>query len=284
MTGSITRAIVSGFCAILIAALGGCGPDYSPNTYNGSAMQQANKVYAGIVIGYREVKISNDGTVGTVTGGAAGGILGAEANSPTVPTALMALGGTVVGGVVGATLEHATGDTTGWEYIVREPKGDLVSVTQREPKPIAIGQRVLVIEGKQARIVPDYASAAFDAPSTDGKTGQDKTVQDKAATKASAPPPAAAPAAGDTSAASAASDSSTAPTAATATASSSPASTGASDTNANASTTPLATDKASSDPNTPAGTAAAAQPAATPPAPPASSSAGEGTSTATTQP
>src|SRR5262249_33646679 len=116
----VTKSITLGFCAFLTIALTGCSPDYSPNTYNGSAMQQANKVDAGIVIGFREVKISDDGTVGAVTGGAAGGILGAQTNSPTVPTALMALGGTVVGGVVGTTIQHATGDTTGWEYIVRE--------------------------------------------------------------------------------------------------------------------------------------------------------------------
>ena len=195
MTGSITRPITFGFCAFLVAALGGCGPDYSPNTYSSAAMQQANKVDTGVVVGYREVKISSDGTVGAVTGGAAGGILGAELDSPSVPTALAALGGTVVGGVVGTTLAHATGDTTGWEYIVREPKGDLVSVTQREPKPIPIGQKVLVIEGKQARIVPDYATAAFDSSpdaKADHKAAQDKPTPDKpaaaAATNATATP------------------------------------------------------------------------------------------------
>ena len=176
MTVFITRALAFGSCAFMTIALAGCGPDYSPNTYNGSAVQQANKVDTGIVIGFRQVKISDDGTVGAVTGGAAGGILGAEFGSPA---ALTALGGTVVGGVVGSTVEHATGDTTGWEYIVREPKGDLVSVTQRQPTPIAIGQRVLVIEGKQARIVPDYATAADDTPSA--PKAEEKHDQDKPA-------------------------------------------------------------------------------------------------------
>lgn len=155
-----------GLSGLVIAALAGCTPDYSPNTYSNVAVQQANKVDRGMVIGFREVKISDDGTIGTVTGGAAGGILGAETDSPVVPTALTALGATVVGGIVGATIQHTTGDTTGWEYIVREPNGDLVSVTQREPKPIPVGQRVLVIEGKQARIVPDYSSTALELPPT----------------------------------------------------------------------------------------------------------------------
>lgn len=160
----VQQKIWVGLAALSLAALAGCQPDYSPNTYSAAAMQQANKVDLGTVVGFREVKISADGTVGTVTGGAAGGILGAGMASPEVPTALTALGGTVVGGLVGNAVEHATGDTTGWEYIVRETKGDLISVTQREPKPIAIGQQVLVIEGKQARIVPDYASTPNDQP------------------------------------------------------------------------------------------------------------------------
>jgi len=186
VTGFITRTITLGFCAFATLALAACGPDYSPNTYNGSAMQQANKVDTGIVIGFRQVKISDDGTVGAVTGGAAGGILGAETNSTTVPTALMALGGTVVGGVVGAGIQHATGDTTGWEYIVREPKGDLISVTQREPTPIAIGQKVLVIEGKQARIVPDYATAESDTPAP---KAEDAKPAAAAPTATTTPPP-----------------------------------------------------------------------------------------------
>jgi outer membrane lipoprotein SlyB len=158
------RFTTLGIVAAVIVALAGCAPDYSPNTYDSAAVQQANKVDQGVVIGFREVKISDDGAVGAVTGGAAGGILGAQTDSPTVPTALTALGGTVVGGIVGNTFQHAVGDTTGWEYIVRETKGDLISVAQREPKPIPIGQKVLVIEGKQARIVADYAAVALESP------------------------------------------------------------------------------------------------------------------------
>jgi outer membrane lipoprotein SlyB len=161
--GFVTRRIELGILAASFVLLSGCTPDYSPNTYASGAVQQASKVARGVVIGFREVKISDDGTVGAVTGGAAGGILATQTDPATVPTALSALGGSLVGGIVGATIQHAAGDTTGWEYIVRETSGDLVSVAQREPKPLAIGQHVLVIDGKQARIVPDYATA-LEAP------------------------------------------------------------------------------------------------------------------------
>ncbi len=134
-------------------ALSACAPNYSPNTYSSNAVQLANKVEQGTVIGYREVKISANGSIGAVTGGAVGGVLGAEyANS-----ALAVVGGTTVGGMLGNALEHAARDTTGWEYIIRKENGDMLSVTQREASPLALAQRVLVIMGPQARVVPDYS-------------------------------------------------------------------------------------------------------------------------------
>jgi len=157
------RSVKVVLSAVALAALAGCTSDYSPNTYASNAVQQANKVEAGIIIGFREVKISASGTVGAVTGGAAGGVLGAQ-NTVGVNSALGAVGGTAIGGVVGTAIEHASGDTTGWEYIVRKSNGELLSVTQREQTPIPVGQKVLVITGNQARVVPDYSVTVETAP------------------------------------------------------------------------------------------------------------------------
>ena len=57
---------------------------------------------------------------------------------------------------MGAGAEKAVGETTAFEYIVRKPSGELISVTQKDDEQLAIGTRVLVIAGSQARIVPDY--------------------------------------------------------------------------------------------------------------------------------
>lgn len=142
--------------ALLLALLAGCAPDYSPDTYSGSAVQQANKVEQATVVGVRQVGVSAQGTLGAATGGAAGGIAGAQAPGSGVRTALTALGGTVIGGIVGTGIERATGDTTAFEYIVRKGNGELLSVTQKDSVPLVLGQRVLVIAGVQARIVADY--------------------------------------------------------------------------------------------------------------------------------
>ncbi|OYD86276.1 hypothetical protein CHT98_01555 [Azospirillum brasilense] len=152
--------------ALVAGILAGCTPNYSPNTYAASATQQANKVERAVVIGFRQVKISTNGTVGAVTGGAAGGVLGSQSGTFGINAALGAVGGTAIGGLIGTSIEHVTGDTTGWEYIVRKPDGELLSVTQREEKPIEIGQKVLVIAGSQARIVADYSTDPTPAPTT----------------------------------------------------------------------------------------------------------------------
>lgn len=139
----------------LACLLAACGPDYSPNTYMSNSVQQANKVDSGVVIGVRQVKISADATLSSATGGAAGGIAGSQAGTGAV-SALTALGGAVAGGLVGNAVGHNVEDTYGYEYIVRKPKGDLVSVTQKDDKPLKVGQHVLIIQGAQARLVADY--------------------------------------------------------------------------------------------------------------------------------
>jgi multicomponent Na+:H+ antiporter subunit A len=142
--------------ALCLAMLAGCAPNYSPDTYASNAAQQANKVEQGVIVGVRPVGISASGVVGAASGAAAGGVIGSQAGPGGITGALGAVGGSLVGGLVGTTVEHAQADTTAWEYVIKETKGDLVSVTQKDDKPLEIGQKVLVIAGNQARVVPDY--------------------------------------------------------------------------------------------------------------------------------
>jgi outer membrane lipoprotein SlyB len=161
---------------LVLAGLSGCGPSYSPDTYASNAVQQANKVEQGVVIGVRQVGVSASGTVGTVAGAAAGGIAGSQVGIGPV-SAITALGGSLVGGFAGSAAEHVSADTAAFEYIVRKPNGDLVSVTQKDKTPLALGQKVLVIAGNQARVVPDYTLPPdVSGAKSDKPTGSDKTA------------------------------------------------------------------------------------------------------------
>jgi outer membrane lipoprotein SlyB len=161
--------------ALVLASLSACGPNYTPDTYDSSAAQKENKVDQGTIVGVRPVGVSADSTAGTVTGAAAGGLAGAQVGTGAA-TAFSALGGSVVGGIAGATVEHLAGDTKAYEYIVHKTVGgDLISVTQNDKTPLTIGQKVLVIAGNQARIVPDYTVALPASSSQSAKTAAAET-------------------------------------------------------------------------------------------------------------
>jgi outer membrane lipoprotein SlyB len=143
---------------VLLAGLAACAPDYSPDTYSGRAVQQANKVEQGTVVGVRAVEIAADGTAGGVAGAAAGGVAGTRVSGSDITSAFGGIGGALIGGLIGTATEKAVGNTNGYEYIVRKGNGELVSVAQKDQLALALGQKVLVIAGNQARIVPDYTT------------------------------------------------------------------------------------------------------------------------------
>ena len=177
--------------------LGGCGGSYSPNTYSSAAVQQANKVDTGVVIGARRVDVTASGVVGGTAGAAAGSAAGASVPGTALGSTLTAIGGGLLGGAVGLGVERATGDTFAFEYIVKKDNNELVSVTQKDKAPLPLGQRVLVIAGSQARIVPDYT---FRAEPASVATVPQATPAGAAAVTLTLPkaePPAATPAAGD---------------------------------------------------------------------------------------
>jgi outer membrane lipoprotein SlyB len=178
-----------------LMVLAGCSPSYSPDTYASSAVQQASKVEQGVIVGARAVGVQVSGANGAVAGAAAGGIVASQGPGSGVGSALTTLGGSLVGGLVGTGIERAAGDTTATEYIVRKGNGDLVSVTQKDAVPLALGTKVLVISGSQARVVVDYTVPTEpprpgDAPKA-GETVKPVPVTDVpvAVTRESLPPP-----------------------------------------------------------------------------------------------
>jgi outer membrane lipoprotein SlyB len=154
------------FLLLLPLALPACGPRFSPDAYATRAVQQANRVEQGVIIGRRTVRVQMEGTTGAATGAAAGGIVGSQAPGGNMAGAIGAVGGALVGGLFGTAAERVAGDTTAFEYIVRKTNAELVSVTQRDEQALDVGLRVLVISGAQARIVADYTLPGQPAPTS----------------------------------------------------------------------------------------------------------------------
>ncbi len=171
----------------LLVSLAGCGDSYTPDTYATRAVQQANKVEQGIIVGVRRVNISAEGSTGAATGAAAGAVVGAQAPGGSLTAALGGVGGALVGGLFGKAAESVAVDAPAFEYVVQTRRGELISVTQREDKALVVGQKILVIAGTQARVVPDYTVGAetLRPPPLPGQS-------EAPATEARAEPPAAA--------------------------------------------------------------------------------------------
>lgn len=174
---------------LLVLLLAACVERYSPDTYATRAVQQANKVEPGIVIGVRKVQISAEGSTGAAAGAAAGGVLGAQTPGGGIGQALGGVGGALVGGLIGRATESAAVDTPAFEYVVRTEREELLSVTQKDTVALAIGQKVLVITGNQARVVPDYTVATGPAPRSPAREGaprEEKPAEDRHGAKPAA--------------------------------------------------------------------------------------------------
>jgi len=161
VAGSIAPFLRRLFTFVILAgalfSLEACQNQYSSNTYDPNGAQRAAHVDRAVVESIRIVDIRESGLgsgVGLLGGAAAGGIVGSQIGKGG-GNALATLGGVLVGGAAGVLAEKSITDTQAYEYVLRKENGELVSVTQQDQQPFAVGQRVLVMYGAKARIVPD---------------------------------------------------------------------------------------------------------------------------------
>ncbi len=151
--------------AASLACLGllvGCTPDISPDYYNTPSTQQVSVVKHGVVISTSQVKVSGGDSefgnwVGTLGGGAAGAVAGSSVGQGS-GSLLMGIGGALLGGAVGNKAEAALTSQEATQYIVQLTDGSTVSVTQGGA-PLAVGTKVLLLEGNPARLIVDTTAA-----------------------------------------------------------------------------------------------------------------------------
>ncbi len=109
--------------ALIVAWVSGCGPSRPPGGHAGTKAQPARAAQQGVILCVRKV------------------------NAVAGPLAVWRASS------AGSAARPAATGGAAFEYIVRRPGGDLVSVTQQDTAPLVVGQRVLVVAGNQARVV-----------------------------------------------------------------------------------------------------------------------------------
>lgn len=157
-TGAQARRVLAVAAAVgALAIVAGCAnPSASSSVYSYGQAQQEQIVRTGTVVSVRHVTIQNDRSsgAGMLAGGALGGVAG-NAIGGGSGRVITTVGGAILGGLLGNTIESQVGKTQGLEITVRLDNGETRVVAQAADVALASGQRVRLISGGgPTRVVP----------------------------------------------------------------------------------------------------------------------------------
>ena len=142
-------------CAVL--ALTACAPRIGSNDYSYSGVRQASNAFPCTVLSVRAVNVnSDDNSMGTLLGGVAGGVAGSTIGHGRSANTFGALGGAAAGALIGNLAQDSIMSQNGYEYIVRTDSGQTYSVTQGTDQLLSAGQRCMLINGAESRVIPYY--------------------------------------------------------------------------------------------------------------------------------
>ncbi len=146
--------------AVLLAisgsvALSGCyTPASSGSVYSAGQARNEQTVRLGVVESVRQVTIQGTpGELGTLAGGALGGIAGSTVGGGNRGSAVGTILGVVGGGIAGSAIERNVTQKKGLEITVKLANGELRAITQDADEDFRPGERVrLVSSGGVTRV------------------------------------------------------------------------------------------------------------------------------------
>ncbi len=143
---STRLAIASALAAT--AAITGCASTSSGSVYSGGQARQEQTVRMGVVESVRQVSIEGSKSgVGTIAGGAIGGVAGSNIGGGNRGSAVGTILGAVAGGIAGNAIEQGTTKKQGLEITVKLDNGELRAITQEADESFRPGERVRLLSG-----------------------------------------------------------------------------------------------------------------------------------------
>lgn len=131
----------------------GCQADIDSNQYSAASTGRASAASPCTVINVRQVKVKTDNELGTIIGGAAGGIAGYSIGSGKTAHLLGGLGGAVLGGIAGDATQGALSSQSAYEYVVKLDNGQIMTLTQGSDALLAPGQKCMMLFGNPSRLI-----------------------------------------------------------------------------------------------------------------------------------
>jgi outer membrane lipoprotein SlyB len=129
-------------------ALTGCASSLSGSAYSRDQARGEMTVRLGVVDSVRRVQIEGTKSpVGSLAGGALGGVAGSQMGKGTGST-VGAIAGVIAGGLAGSAIEEGVTRQNGLEITVRLENGQIIAVTQAADEEFRPGERVRVLSGR----------------------------------------------------------------------------------------------------------------------------------------
>lgn len=130
------------------AFISGCASTSSGSVYSGGQARQEQTVRMGVVESVRQVTIEGSKSgVGTIAGGAIGGVAGSNIGGGNRGSAVGTILGAVAGGLAGSAIEQSTTKKQGLEITVKLDNGELRAITQDADESFRPGERVRLLSG-----------------------------------------------------------------------------------------------------------------------------------------
>jgi outer membrane lipoprotein SlyB len=132
--------------SILSLTFIGCASSNSGSVYKRDDARKVQTVKTGVVESVRQVKLEGTKSpVGTVAGGAVGGIAGSTVGGGR-GSAIAAVIGAVAGGLAGSAVEEVATRKDGVEITIKLDGGPLIAIVQEADEVFQPGDRVRIIE------------------------------------------------------------------------------------------------------------------------------------------
>lgn len=140
----ITRLLAISLLSGLIAA---CASSNSGSVYSRDEARKVQTVKTGVVESVRQVKLEGTKSpLGTIAGGAVGGIAGSSIGGDGKSGAIGAVIGAVVGGIAGAAAEEGITRKDGLEITIKLDGGGLIAIVQEADEVFKAGEKVRILE------------------------------------------------------------------------------------------------------------------------------------------
>jgi outer membrane lipoprotein SlyB len=145
-----TKLLLVALISIFLAA---CASSNSGSVYKRDDARKVQTVKTGVVESVRSVKLEGTKSpVGTVAGGAVGGIAGSTIGHGS-GSAIAAVIGAVAGGIAGSAVEEGVTRKDALEITVKLDGGSMIAIVQEADEQFHPGEKVRIVEnGDTSRV------------------------------------------------------------------------------------------------------------------------------------